>query len=146
MIVQRTSPVFDNPQNVCFGGLPEDIAALLLKEKHRAVCMDAKGAWKPVKDGAKFVNNGVYKLKDVFPPFIDVKMEPAHNASPFHSFYVTSPDLKSGEYYVLSNAPSLYDFEGIIYRKDGVDSLSMVVDPTLGTPIAVRRRITNRKP
>lgn len=116
--------------------LPEDVKAAIAQHGGHVMVLASSGGWVP---GAKsqndvFYNNAVYKLSP------DTPVEPERNWAEaevrlmglFLAIELGSMEVR------LSMAPSVYKFLGIVYEKDGKETLRTSVDAAFGTPKRVR--------
>jgi hypothetical protein len=123
-----------NHDMVIFSRLPEDVQRAMIPEKRQL--FNNRGFWDEMAHDSNIFCNMVYRLHP------DVKPEP--EVRKFKELPVIIMSMGDRVYYSLDSVTLLTaivgcrEFAGIVYEKDGKQTLRTFMNPDFGTPVRVR--------
>ncbi len=134
MITKEMLKRCQNKQKQAFCALPEDVKQALTTNKSHVWFLSDSGTWMDCENSPNYSGNGVYRLSPDTPTEPEWEEKQVNVSSPFG---IRQVDIECVPF-TISNAVCHANFIGIIYLKDGIETLRTSVDAAFGVPVRVR--------
>ena len=127
-----------NEQLQAWAALPMPVRAAISNNREHTLFLTDDGQWASIRtkhfDG--FLCSGIYRLDPKMP--IEQEFEEYQVVIGPDGVYATQDPTAKGTLWRLYGAVVAARFLGIIYQKDGVETLRTSIDAAFGTPVRVR--------